>query len=149
MNRIMMLALLLVVPQSGAVDFGPLEPLVGHCWVGAFPDGKQTDEHCFEWVFDRKFIRDRHVVRGGAPYQGETIYGWDTATKRMSYWYWSSEGFILTGRVDYSAEGIAFPGDGDIKAEWTRPAAAGYRVTQSRRVNGVWKELWTMEMRPK
>ena len=65
--------------------------MVGDCWVGTFPDGKATDEHCFEWVYDRKFIRDRHVVRNGeAPYFGEALYGWDAKEKRLAFWYWNS-----------------------------------------------------------
>src|SRR5512144_1524092 len=78
--------------QSRGVDpspFAPLEFLVGSCWVGTFPDGKQTDEHCFEWVFDRKFIRDRHTVRGGAPYEGESLYSWDAKANRIAFSYWS------------------------------------------------------------
>jgi hypothetical protein len=64
------------ISQPSAPDFRPFEFLVGDCWVGSFPDGKATDEHCFEWVYDRKFIRDRHVVRNGeAPYFGEALYG--------------------------------------------------------------------------
>ena len=75
--------------QPQPPDFRPLEFVVGSCWVGTFPDGKATDEHCFEWVYDRKFIRDRHVVRNGeAPYAGEALYGWDPKAKRLAFWYW-------------------------------------------------------------
>ncbi len=51
-----------------------------------FPRKPQpTDEYCFEWVFDRKFVRDKHVVRGGEPYEGESLYVWDLKTKRISF----------------------------------------------------------------
>src|SRR4051812_49896955 len=60
--------------------FKPLEFLVGSCWTGTFPDGKQTDTHCFEWLYDRHFIRVRHVVRGGPPYEGESTYRVDPKT---------------------------------------------------------------------
>ena len=143
----------LVAQQPQGADFGPLEFLVGSCWIGTFPDAKKTDEHCFEWVFDRKFIRDRHVVRGGAPYQGETIYGWDPTAKRLSFWYWNSDGLLTVGRVEYTPEGIVFPeryttskGEVELKAVWTRLGTDGYRVWQGQRTNSGWKTLWTMDL---
>ena len=81
--------------QAAAADFSPLEFLVGNCWVGTFADGKTTDEHCFEWKYGRKFIRDHHVVRGADGsnvYEGETLYGWNPATKEISWRYVSVEG---------------------------------------------------------
>lgn len=139
--------------QTAAPDFRPLEFLVGSCWIGTFPDGKNTDEHCFEWVFDRKFIRDRHVVPGVVPYRGETIYGWDPIAKSLSYWYWNSEGMVIIGRVEFTPDGIVFPsryatpqGDVELKAVWVRDGADAYRVSQTQLRDGVWKPLWTMRM---
>ena len=136
-------------------DFAPLEFLVGSCWLGAFPDGKKSDEHCFEWVYDRKFIRDRHIVRGGpAVYQGETIYGLDPTTKQLSFWYWSSDGLVTVGRVEYTPEGIVFPeryttakGVVELKAVWSRVGSDGYRVWQAQRADSAWKTLWTMDLK--
>jgi hypothetical protein len=138
-------------------DFQPLEFLVGSCWSGTFPDGKQTDEHCFEWVFDRKFIRDRHVVRNGkAPYAGETIYGWDAKQKQMAYWYWNSKGEVITGTVEYQGGTIVFPtryetekGTVEMRAMWTRTGPDSYRVDQSRREGEAWRRLWVMELKRK
>ena len=144
------------VPQPPRPDFSPLEFLVGHCWLGTFPDGKQTDEHCFEWVYDRHFIRDRHVVRGGPPYEGETIYRWDAATQKIAYWYWSTGGMVVTGTLEPSSEGLVFPsrfdtpkGSVELKAVWTRLGDDRYRVSQSQRAGGEseFKPLWTMEMK--
>jgi hypothetical protein len=124
--------------------------------MGTFPDGKQTDEHCFEWVFDRKFIRDRHIVRGGEAYQGESLYRWDAATKQLAYWYWSSAGLVVTGTVETSPEGIVFPsryttpkGEIELKAVWKRVGADAYRTSQSQRAAGdsAWKPLWSMELK--
>lgn len=135
-------------------DFGPLEFLVGSCWVGTFPDGKQTDEHCFEWVFDRKFIRDRHVVRGATPYEGETLYAWDAKAKALQYWYWNSAGELVQGRVQYTPEGVVFPsvwhspkGEVEIKAVWKRSGEDAYRVWNGRRDGAEWKTMWEMELR--
>jgi hypothetical protein len=139
--------------QATRANLGPLEFLVGSCWIGTFPGGTVTDEHCFEWVYDRKFIRDRHVVRGGSPYEGETIYGWDPLAKRLTWWYWSSDGQIIVGGVDYIAEEIVLParyatpnGETELKAVLTRLGNDGYRVAQSERSGGVWKPLWTMDL---
>jgi hypothetical protein len=141
--------------QHTTPDFRPLEFLVGHCWVGTFPDGKATDKHCFEWVFDRKFIRDRHVVRNGpTPYAGETLYGWDPEKKRVGFWYWSSDGEILTGGVEYYPESVVFPtkyvtdtGTIDLRAVWTRTGQDSYRAEESQRAGKEWKPLWTMELK--
>jgi hypothetical protein len=144
-------------PQPVAPDFGPLAFVVGECWVGTFPDGKATDEHCFEWVYDRKFIRDRHVVRNGpAPYAGEALYGWDPKEKRLAFWYWNSEGEVLVGTVEYHRDSIVFPtrhetekGTMELRAIWTRTGPDSYRVDQSQRVGEDWKPLWAMELKRK
>ena len=81
-------ALLLFAPcVAGAAPVDGLKPmafLAGHCWKGTFPDGKQTDEHCFAWIVDGQALRDVHTVRapGRPDYVGETTYYWDSAGKR-------------------------------------------------------------------
>jgi hypothetical protein len=143
------------LPQAPTPDFRPLEFLVGDCWVGTFPDSKQTDEHCFEWVYDRKFIRDRHVVRNGkAPYAGETLYGWDAKEKRLAFWYWNSDGEVLVGTVEYRPDSIVFPtryetdkGTIELRATWTRTGPDSYRAAQSQRAGEAWKPLWAMELK--
>ena len=139
---------------SHSADFGSLANLVGSCWIGTFPDGKQTDEHCFEWMLDRKFIRDRHVVRGGKPYAGETIYMWDAIAKQLSFYYWNSEGQLMTGRGTPTGEGIEFVtrlpgknGDTELKASWTPTGRDGFRIWNGQRAGDSWKELWAMEMK--
>jgi hypothetical protein len=143
--------------QPNDPDFRPLEFLVGDCWLGTFPDGKQTDEHCFEWVYDRKFIRDRHIVRNGkALYAGETMYGWDARAKRLGYWYFNSEGDVIVGAVEYRPDSIVFPtryetekGPVELRATWTRTGPDSYRVNQSQRAGKDWKPLWMMELKRK
>ncbi|MEO7457894.1 MAG: hypothetical protein ABIY52_16680 [Gemmatimonadaceae bacterium] len=146
------LAILLTsaTPARAQSPFAPLEFLVGSCWIGSFPGGKTTDEHCFEWVFDHKFIRDRHVVRGGEPYSGETIYSADSATKRITFQYYSSAGFIVAGTAEPTAEGIVFPqkrGDVETKSIWTRVGNDGYRVWNGEKAGAEWKTLWTMDLK--
>ena len=141
--------------QPSAPNFKRLEFLVGRCWVGTFPDGKATDEHCFEWVYVRKFIRDKHVVRPGT-YQGETLYSWDPKTQRPVYAYYNSEGQVIQGSVEYAGNDIVFPshyntptGAVEIKAVWTLLGQSAYKVVQSQRSAGEWKTLLTMEMKAK
>ncbi len=134
--------------------FEPLEFLVGSCWTGNFPGGKTTDEHCFEWVFDRKFIRDRHVVRGGDPYSGETLYYWDAAAKRLAFQYYSSAGFVMSGTAEHTPEGVVFPqrqktanGEVETKSLWTRVGTDGYHVWSGQKDGAGWKTLWTMDLK--
>src|ERR1700682_79185 len=35
----------------------PMAFLAGHCWKGDFPDQKQDDEHCFQWIYAGKALR--------------------------------------------------------------------------------------------
>lgn len=132
-------------------QFAPLAFLVGSCWVGTFPDGKQTDEHCFEWVHGRRFVRDRHVVRGGAAYEGETVYSWDAKAGRIVYYYWASSGNTSQGRVEPSGEEIVFPekvatatGEVELRTMWTRVDADHYRSAVSQRTGDGWRPLWSM-----
>ncbi len=142
--------------NTATTNFRPLEFLVGHCWIGTFPDGKQTDEHCFEWVYDKKFVRDRHVVRGGPPYEGESLYAWDATQKRITFSYWNSSGDVSTGSVEDTADGLVFPqkhetasGTMELKTIWTRPNPKAYHVWVGQRVGSEWKTLWTMDLNRK
>ena len=80
MRKLIALVLLLpLVATLAAADvqsaYQPLAFLAGHCWKGSFPGGHRTDEHCFSWIYDGKFLRDRHTVRseGQPDALGESI----------------------------------------------------------------------------
>ncbi len=92
-------------------NYQPLAFLAGHCWKGTFPDGKQTDQHCFTWVYDGKFVRDQHVVHGdGHPDNlGESIYFWDSAAKQLQYLYIESGGGFSRGAVTATEDALVFP----------------------------------------
>jgi len=144
------------VPAQPQPDsFKSLEFVVGSCWLGTFPDGKQTDEHCFEWVYDKKLIRDRHVVRGGGGvlYQGETIYNWNPTAKRLEYVYWNSDGMAMPGQVEPMTDGVRFlqqyptdKGPIDMRVIWTRGGSDSYRVQTTMRSGDTWTTVNTMEM---
>jgi hypothetical protein len=165
MNRLtyaLLAAALVAAPAAGAQsapssNFRPLEFLIGHCWIGTFPDGKQTDEHCFEWMYDRKFVRDRHVVRG-APvlYEGETIYSYNPKTKQISFSYYNTAGEVTAGFLEETPEGTVFPqkhqtatGTMELKTMWTRPSADTYHVWVGQKTGETWKVLWTMDLKRK
>jgi uncharacterized protein YndB with AHSA1/START domain len=140
--------------QSG---LAPLAFLVGHCWRGDFPGGKQ-DTHCFESVYGGRHIRDRHEVSGsGEPYRGETIYSWNGKAKRVEYTYWNSLGGVSRGSMTPRADRLDFGNerytgsDGKtitISTFWRRvgddsyeavstssPSPTGQRVTRYRRID--------------
>jgi hypothetical protein len=133
----------------------PLEFLIGSCWTGTFPGGKTTDTHCFESMFDGKFVRDRHVVRGGKqPYEGETVYAWDSRQKKVVYTYWASDGGMSTGTMEQTEGGLVFPesyegegGGAKMRNVWTVTARDSYDVVVSQWKDGAWRELWRMTMR--
>lgn len=131
--------------------FKPIEFVAGSCWTGTFPDGKQTDEHCFEWVYEKMYLRDRHTVRGGKPYQGESLYAWNPADQRLGFFYWNSEGLVGTGYVEQRPDGIVFPqkylmktGVMEMQSTWVRTGPDGYRVSVAQRAGDTWKTLWSM-----
>jgi hypothetical protein len=140
------------VPQDA---FGPLEPLVGSCWKGTFPDGKSNDEHCWEWVWKGKFLRDRHVVRGPQPdYAGETIYGWDPEKRQLRFWYFTNAGFFTTGVMQPREGSAVFPetvvgggGRRELETVFTRPSPDSYQVASREKTAAGWKDLWTMELK--
>ena len=99
----------------------PLAFLAGHCWVAPFPDGKSTDTHCFEWLYGRQQLIDRHVVRGPGPeYRGETLYLWDAGSGQIIYRYVDSAGGHSDGRVEASSSGLHFPADEYVGADGSR-----------------------------
>lgn len=140
---------------DSTAHFQPFSFLAGSCWKGAFPGGGAEDEHCFEWVYGGKFLRDRHVVTGAkTPYAGETLYAWDAKAQRVIYWYVGSDGNHSTGHAEYRPEGIVFPethvsasGTREIRNTWTRMGDDAYRVEVVELTKEGVKPLWTMELR--
>ena len=47
-----------------------------------------------------RYVRDIHVVAGGPPYSGETIYRWDPQARRVRYDYYASDGGYSGGFAD-------------------------------------------------
>jgi len=142
--------------EPAARDYSALEFLVGHCWQGAFPDGKSTDEHCFTWLYGRQFIRDVHHVRdaaGKVVYEGETTYAWDARRSLIAWRYISVQGLVMDGTVAREGKDLVFPasyeaadGPREIRAVWT-PSADGYRAVNYGLSAGEWKEQSAVEFK--
>ena len=143
-------------PANRTTQLEPLAFLAGHCWSGPFADGKATDEHCFEWMYDGRFLRDRHIVRGGAkPYRGETLYYWDAAEKVVAYIYFNSDGGVSRGTVKAEGDSLVFPSerysDGGATREfgttWRREADDRYVAVTRELKSGQWQEAWRVDFR--
>jgi hypothetical protein len=131
-------------PDAG---YQPLAFLAGHCWKGAFPGGR-TDEHCFTWIYDGKFLRDRHTVRaeGKADALGESIYLWDSTAKQLEYLYIESDGGFSRGPVSIDNEALVFPDTSFVekgktmvyRSRWQRSGANAYDVLTEFKSKDSW-----------
>jgi hypothetical protein len=135
--------------------FTPVGELAGHCWTGTFPDGKARDLHCFEWVLQNRFLRDRHRVTGpDGVYEGDSYYRWNEAAERLEFWYFNSLGGVSTGTMEprdgrwlflESYEG-ADESSQQIRSWLSREDERSYTVTTERLEGGTWKTLWSMRL---
>jgi hypothetical protein len=136
--------------------YQPLEFLAGHCWKGTFPGGKQTDEHCFTWVYGGKFLRDRHVVRAeGKPDNlGESIYFYDSAAKQLQYLYIESDGGFSRGPVSIDKDGLVFPDTTFVengktmvyRSRWQHGTTNSYDVLTEFQSQGSWAPGFKVHM---
>jgi hypothetical protein len=147
-----LIALLLLFPCCSFADsqvaYQPLAYLAGHCWRGNFPGGKQSDEHCFSWIYDGKFLRDQHTVHadGKPDALGESIYFWNSATKQLEYLYIESDGGFSRGPVTADKDSLIFPDTNYVengktqvyRSRWQHSAASAYDVVTEFRVNEAW-----------
>lgn len=140
-----------------AAEYQPLAFLAGHCWTGTFPDGKQTDEHCFTWVYNGKFVRDRHTVRGGGrpDYLGETIYYWNSPAKQLEYLYVESQGGFSRGVVATAPDALLFPPTSyaengqtqTYRSRWSRSSEDAYDVVTEFQSGDSWREGFRVHMK--
>jgi len=152
---------LLFVPIIAAAE--PIEPLkpmgflAGHCWKGAFPDGKQTDEHCFRWLYDGRALRDTHTVRapGRPDYVGETTYYWDAGTRRVAYLYIENLGGVSRGTMEATADALVFPAtqyvaDGEsmtYRVRWTRQGDDAYEAFSEMQGKDGWAPMFRVTLK--
>jgi len=148
---------------SSAGVAAPIEPLrpmaflAGHCWKGDFADGKQTDEHCFAWLYDGKALRDTHTVRapGRPDYVGETTYYWDSASKRVEFIYIENLGGVSRGSMESVPDALVFPAtqyvaDGQsmtYRVRWTKLSDTSYEAWSEMQAKDGWKTMFKLTMK--
>lgn len=145
---------------GAAAPIEPLQPmafLAGHCWKGDFADGKQTDEHCFAWMYDGKALRDTHTVRtpGKPDYVGETTYYWDSAAKRVEYVYIENLGGVSRGTMQSTPEALVFPAtqyvaDGQsmtYRVRWTVIDDSSYEAWSEMQAKDGWVTMFRLTMK--
>ncbi len=135
----------------------PMGFLAGHCWKGAFPDGKKTDEHCFAWMYGGHVLRDTHTVRTAdkPDLAGETTYYVDSAGKRVEYLYIESDGGFSRGSVEDGPQALLFPdgrytADGETlayRARWTRQGEQAYEAWSEAQTTKGWATMFRLVMR--
>jgi hypothetical protein len=153
-TRMVLSASALMISATGLAEvkpsehYAPLSFLVGHCWRGTFPDGQTTDEHCFTWIYDGQFVRDRHVLHtaaGAVDGAGESVYLWDAKTGQLQYLYIENEGGYSRGAVSQDGQVLVFPealfieGSHEVavRSRWQRAGADAYDVmTEFRKADG-------------
>ena len=143
-----------------AAPIEPLQPmafLAGHCWKGDFADGKQTNEHCFVWLYDGKALRDTHTVRaqGRPDYVGETTYYWDSAARRLEYLYIENAGGVMRGTVESASGVLVFPATQYVeggksmtfRVRWTRLSDTSYEAWSEMQAKDAWTTMFKMTMK--
>ncbi|MEM8799145.1 MAG: hypothetical protein AAGF15_03600 [Pseudomonadota bacterium] len=139
------------IPMSGtALD--AFHPFIGHCWEGELPKNGGTDVHCFQWVYDQKFVEDRHEVRGAGPlYEGRTLYMQEPETGEITYLYWASAGGASRGKVVAKPDGLYFPAEsytneaGEsrvFRSKWLEAEGASFISIMQEQTAEGWKDLW-------
>jgi len=82
----------------------PLRPLLGKTYRGAFknssPEHPIIDVQFWERALNGKAVRLLHSVNEGA-YGGETIFRWDDQRQKVTYHYFTTDGFMTVGTVDF------------------------------------------------
>jgi hypothetical protein len=81
-----------------------LQPLLGKTWKGAFVNAKQekptVDVMKWERILNGKAVRILHSINDGV-YGGETIIRWDNEKQAVTYFYFSTAGFMTTGTMEF------------------------------------------------
>lgn len=152
--------LLVLVPTTILAEpidaLKPMAFLAGHCWKGLFADGKRTDEHCFQWLYDGRALRDTHTVRtpGKPDHVGEATYYFDSAAKRVDWLYIENDGGVSRGTVLSEGNAFVFPptefiGDGQpmtYRVRWTPVGNNAYEAWSETETPNGWATMFKMTL---
>ncbi|MEP6503132.1 MAG: hypothetical protein ABJD97_07380 [Betaproteobacteria bacterium] len=135
----------------------PLSFLAGHCWKGSFADGKQTDEHCFAWLYEGRVLRDTHTVRtpGKPDGVGESTYYVNSAGNHVEFLYVESGGGFSRGTVESLPGTLLFPdtqyiADGEAlvyRARWTRQGDKAYEAWSEAQTPDGWSTMFKLVLK--
>jgi hypothetical protein len=156
MNKAIVITLLgsIALPSAAPAADAPLTPLArlaGHCWKGEFAEGGTWDRHCFEWVYDGKFLHDKHALTGKrAPYGGETWYRYDAKAQRIVFHYFNSEGGYSEGDVQPAQNELRFPEERYeqggktmvLRTVWRFDGDTRMLAVTEQQQGGKWVEAW-------
>lgn len=82
----------------------PLRPFLGKTWRGVFqggkPDQPTVDISRWERALNGKAVRIIHSINDGA-YGGESLVRWDDQTKKVTYYYFTTAGFMTQGTLSF------------------------------------------------
>ncbi|MGE3177328.1 MAG: hypothetical protein AB7O32_07650 [Vicinamibacterales bacterium] len=138
------------LPSTAAPDpaLEPLAFLAGHCWIGTIPGTADTDEHCFAWIYEGRYLRDRHVVRRGEKtvYEGESTYYWNSVAKQVEYFYVTAAGGHALGTMAAAGDTLDFPAavmvsggkSFGFRGKWKRTGDDGYEVLREYQTDKGW-----------
>lgn len=152
---------ILVLPMAAAAEpieaLKPMAFLAGHCWKGDFTDAKQTDEHCFQWLYNGKALRDTHTVRaaGRPDYVGETTYYWDSASRRVEWLYLENAGGLSRGTVQSEPGALVFPPTQFVeggsamtfRVRWTLVGSDAYEAWSEAQDKNGWTTMFRMTLK--
>ncbi len=158
--RAALAVLIMVSSMANAEPIEALKPmafLAGHCWKGQFADGKQTDEHCFEWLYGGKALRDAHTVRAldRPDYKGETTYYYDAGAKRVEWVYIENLGGISRGTMESASGALVFPpteyvAEGQTmtyRVRWTPIGSDSYEAWSEAKTKDGWTTMFKMTLK--
>jgi len=81
----------------------PLRPLLQKTWKGTFKDSKPdkptVDVQRWERALNGQAIRILHSINDGA-YGGETLLIWDESRKIISFYYFTTGGYMTAGTLE-------------------------------------------------
>lgn len=83
------------------------EPLIGKTFRGKFanstPDKPVHDVSRWERALNGRAVRILHSVNDGE-YGGETMIMWNEKEKRITYWYFTTAGFVTQGHFEITGK---------------------------------------------
>ena len=100
--------------QELPAGFGWFAAVANTCWVGQFPDGRTEHTQCYTSQFG-KFLRGSAALatitdgRRNVTFEGDSVFAWDEASKRIVYYIWGSDGSHRQLSAEYAGDELHFP----------------------------------------